>query len=52
VDWTPEAVAQADCVIMLTPHSEFMETPFWQEAGLIVDTRNVVPDDVGNVWRI
>jgi UDP-N-acetyl-D-glucosamine dehydrogenase len=52
VEWSREEIAQADCVIMLTPHTEFIEDPYWREARLIVDTRNVVPDDVANVWRI
>lgn len=52
VEWSAEAVADADCVIVLTPHAEFLEHPHWRAAGLIVDTRNVVPDDVANVWRI
>ncbi len=43
VEWTPEQVRQADCVVMLTQHRQFLEQPFWNEAKLIVDTRNVVP---------
>ena len=34
---------EADCVVVLTPHREFLEQPLWDEAQLIVDTRNVVP---------
>jgi UDP-N-acetyl-D-glucosamine dehydrogenase len=52
VEWSAEEVHAADCVIMLTPHRQFLEAPHWREAGLIVDTRNVVPADVPNVWRI
>ena len=33
----------ADCVVMLTQHREFLETPRWEQAKLVVDTRNVVP---------
>jgi UDP-N-acetyl-D-glucosamine dehydrogenase len=52
VSWSPEEIRAADCVIMLTPHTEFMDAPYWRDASLIVDTRNVVDDDVANVWRI
>jgi UDP-N-acetyl-D-glucosamine dehydrogenase len=41
--WTAETVREADCVVVLTPHSEFLEQPLWDDARLIVDTRNVVP---------
>jgi UDP-N-acetyl-D-glucosamine dehydrogenase len=43
VEWSAEEVRAADCVVMLTQHREFLETPRWDEAKLIVDTRNVVP---------
>ena len=43
VPWTAETVREADCVVVLTPHSEFLEQPLWDDARLIVDTRNVVP---------
>jgi UDP-N-acetyl-D-glucosamine dehydrogenase len=43
VEWSDEEVRAADCVVMLTQHREFLETPRWDEAKLIVDTRNVVP---------
>ena len=52
VEWSPEAIADADCVVMLTPHTAFLEHPHWRSSSLIVDTRNVIPDDVANVWRI
>ena len=52
VEWTADAVRDADCVVMLTPHSKLMESPYWRDASLVVDTRNVVPQDVPNVWRI
>jgi hypothetical protein len=28
---------------VLTPHTDFLEQPLWDDAKLIVDTRNVVP---------
>jgi UDP-N-acetyl-D-glucosamine dehydrogenase len=41
--WSAETVRDADCVVVLTPHTEFLEQPLWDDAKLIVDTRNVVP---------
>ena len=43
VEWTPEEVREADCVVVLTAHRQFLQTPYWDQARLIVDTRNVVP---------
>jgi UDP-N-acetyl-D-glucosamine dehydrogenase len=43
VGWTDEEVAAADCVVLLTAHRAFLETPRWGEASLVVDTRNAVP---------
>jgi UDP-N-acetyl-D-glucosamine dehydrogenase len=43
VRWSADEVRAADCVVMLTPHREFLEVPLWREARLIVDTRNVIP---------
>jgi UDP-N-acetyl-D-glucosamine dehydrogenase len=43
VEWTQEQVDWADCVVILTPHRQFLEHPHWQTAKLILDTRNVVP---------
>jgi UDP-N-acetyl-D-glucosamine dehydrogenase len=51
VEWSPSRIAEADCVVLLTQHGEFLEQPLWDEARLIVDTRNVVPDG-DNVKRI
>jgi UDP-N-acetyl-D-glucosamine dehydrogenase len=51
VPWDPELVAAADCVVMLTPHREFLEQPLWDHARLIVDTRNVAPPGP-HVWTI
>jgi UDP-N-acetyl-D-glucosamine dehydrogenase len=51
VEWSPERVREADCVVVLTPHRQFLEQPFWEDARSIVDTRNVVPDGP-NVTRI
>jgi UDP-N-acetyl-D-glucosamine dehydrogenase len=43
VEWSPEEVRAADCVVVLTPHRRFLRAPLWDSAQLIVDTRNVVP---------
>ena len=43
VEWSPERVSEADCVVMLTAHRKFLTEPLWDHARLIVDTRNVVP---------
>ena len=51
VEWSEEQVGDADCVVLLTQHSQFLEQPLWDRARLIVDTRNAVPDG-DNVTRI
>jgi UDP-N-acetyl-D-glucosamine dehydrogenase len=51
VDWSREEVEAADCVVVLTPHRQFVETPLWDRARLVVDTRNVVPGGL-NVTRL
>jgi UDP-N-acetyl-D-glucosamine dehydrogenase len=51
VEWSADRVGEADCVVLLTQHREVLEHPRWARAGLIVDTRNVVPDG-DNVKRI
>jgi UDP-N-acetyl-D-glucosamine dehydrogenase len=51
VAWTAEAVETADCVVLLTPHREFLEQPLWDRAQLVVDTRNVAPPGP-HVWTI
>ena len=51
VEWSAEEVAAADCVVMLTQHSVFLDEPLWDRAKLVVDTRNVAPGGP-NVVRI
>jgi UDP-N-acetyl-D-glucosamine dehydrogenase len=51
VDWNADEVRGADCVVVLTQHRQFLEQPLWDDAALIVDTRNVVPH-ADNVSRI
>jgi UDP-N-acetyl-D-glucosamine dehydrogenase len=43
VPWSEQEVRDADCVVMLAPHRQFLEHPLWDHATLVVDTRNVVP---------
>ena len=43
VEWSARTVADADCVVVLTPHRWFTDEPHWDRAKVIVDTRNVVP---------
>lgn len=49
--WSEATVRDADCVVMLTPHREFLSAPHWQQAPVVVDTRNVIPDRP-MLWRI
>jgi UDP-N-acetyl-D-glucosamine dehydrogenase len=42
--WSAEEAAAADCVVMLTPHTRFLDEPLWDRMRLVVDTRNVAPD--------
>jgi UDP-N-acetyl-D-glucosamine dehydrogenase len=51
VEWSAEEVAAADCVVLLTAHRRFRDDPHWDQARLIVDTRNEVPA-APNVVRI
>jgi UDP-N-acetyl-D-glucosamine dehydrogenase len=51
VAWTAQEVREADCVVLLTAHREFLDDPRWDQAKLIVDTRNEVPA-APNVVRI
>jgi UDP-N-acetyl-D-glucosamine dehydrogenase len=44
VEWSPEEVAAADCVVVLTAHTRFTDERLWEHARLIVDTRHAVPD--------
>ena len=51
VEWSRTRVRDADCLVMLTQHRQFLEQPLWDEATLLVDARNVVPTGP-NVRRI
>ena len=51
--WSAATVRDADCVVVLTAHSVFVEDALWDEAPLIVDTRNAVPlETTAHVTRI
>jgi UDP-N-acetyl-D-glucosamine dehydrogenase len=51
--WSAETMRTADCVVVLTSHRAFVEQPYWDEARLIVDTRNVIPlETTARVTRI
>ena len=43
VELTADAVAEADCVVLLTAHKAFLENPLWDRAKIVVDTRNKIP---------
>jgi UDP-N-acetyl-D-glucosamine dehydrogenase len=51
VEWSPQRVREADCVVLLTPHRKFLAEPLWDEASLVVDTRDGVPE-APNVHRL
>jgi UDP-N-acetyl-D-glucosamine dehydrogenase len=42
-EWSERELARADCVVLLTAHTAFLEHPLWEHAQRVVDTRNVVP---------
>ncbi len=51
VAWSTEEADAADCLVMLTAHRQFIDQPHWEQASLVVDTRNVIPA-AEHVWRI
>jgi UDP-N-acetyl-D-glucosamine dehydrogenase len=51
VPWNAEEVAAADCVVMLTAHKQFLESPHWEDSAVLVDTRNVAAPGT-DVWSI
>ena len=52
VPLTAEALAQADCVVIVTDHSTFDWAWIAQQARLIVDTRNALKGVSGATARI
>ncbi|HYO75182.1 MAG TPA: nucleotide sugar dehydrogenase [Thermoanaerobaculia bacterium] len=43
VPCTPEEFAKYDAVLLSTPHHQFKDAALYQQAKLVIDTRNVVP---------
>lgn len=50
--YSRELIVAADCVVVLTDHEAFDFNELAAAAPLIVDTRNAVPADGANVFRI
>jgi UDP-N-acetyl-D-glucosamine dehydrogenase len=46
VELTPETVAAADCVMIVTDHSSVDYRMIKQKARLVVDTRNALPKEI------
>jgi UDP-N-acetyl-D-glucosamine dehydrogenase len=40
LEWTPETIAEADCVVLVVGHREFLDAPHWREAAILVDAGN------------
>ena len=49
---TPENLRSFDCVVVVTDHREFDYELVARESSLIVDCRNALPKEAGNVVRI
>jgi UDP-N-acetyl-D-glucosamine dehydrogenase len=55
VEVTPQAVAAADCVLILTDHPDFDYRSIVETASLVVDTRGAtwgIPVPAGRVVRL
>ena len=52
VPLTPDTLAAADCVVVLTDHSAFDYAALVAHAGLIVDARNAVRSRAPHVFRL
>jgi UDP-N-acetyl-D-glucosamine dehydrogenase len=52
VELTPQSLAAADAVAVVTNHSVIDWQMVAEESQLVVDFRNVVPDVDGKVWRL
>ena len=54
VDLTPQVLAEADCVLVATAHSDYDWQMICDSAQLIVDTRNAthgISTEPGKVWK-
>jgi UDP-N-acetyl-D-glucosamine dehydrogenase len=49
VPCTAEELAKYDAVLISTPHTAFKDAALYRDAKLVVDTRNVVPNDAARV---
>jgi UDP-N-acetyl-D-glucosamine dehydrogenase len=52
VPLTPEALAGADCAVILTDHRAFDYDAIVKHAPLVVDSRNAVKRPGGNVFKL
>jgi UDP-N-acetyl-D-glucosamine dehydrogenase len=52
IELSPEALQDADCVVIATNHSAFDADFIRQHAGLIVDLRNVIHEPGENVYKL
>jgi UDP-N-acetyl-D-glucosamine dehydrogenase len=43
VEWSDDVLTDADCVVMLAPHRQFLDGTPWERARMVLDTRNAVP---------
>jgi UDP-N-acetyl-D-glucosamine dehydrogenase len=47
VPCTAEELGKYDAVLVSTPHSQFKDPALYSRAALVIDTRNIVPSDIG-----
>jgi UDP-N-acetyl-D-mannosaminuronate dehydrogenase len=52
VEMTRGAIAQYDCVVIVTDHKSFDYRALVEEADLIVDTRNAIREPHPNVFKL
>jgi UDP-N-acetyl-D-glucosamine dehydrogenase len=52
VPLTPEALAAADCVVILTDHRQFDFPEILKHSRVIVDTRNAIKTRHSHVFKI
>jgi UDP-N-acetyl-D-glucosamine dehydrogenase len=52
IDLTPEALQNADCVVLTTNHAAFDVEFIKQHAKLIVDMRNMIRENSANVFKL
>jgi len=52
VELTPEALAEADCVVITTNHTVFEAEMIKKHARLIVDLRHVIKEGSDNIYKL